>query len=208
MISMIFGCGCASFSKARTSLRLRPSRLTTSLTNSMISGRCRSKPPAAASSGWAPVGAQASAASRKLRHLFKATCSTTTPRAYAVNTEAGEERHDRAASIAHQGQRHPDHRQQSGDHARVDEHVHEEGERETAGQQAREGILGLGGEIDGAADDERVQQEQQQQAEEAELLADDGEDEVGGALGEEFELRLAAVHPPLAEHAARADRDL
>src|SRR5882762_2363159 len=48
----------------------------------------------------------------------------------------------------------------------------------------------------------------QQQAEEAELLADDGEDEVGGALGEEFELCLAAVHPALAEHTAGADRDL
>src|SRR6202162_5764482 len=78
----------------------------------------------------------------------------------------------------------------------------------TSTQRTREGILGLGGEIDGAADDEHVQHEQQQQAEEAELLADDGEDEVGGALGEEFELCLAAVHPALAEHAAGADRDL
>ena len=46
------------------------------------------------------------------------------------------------------------------------------------------------------------------QAEQAELLADHGEDEVGRALGQELELRLAAVHPALAEHAARADRDL
>ena len=58
-----------------------------------------------------------------------------------------------------------------------------------------------------AADDEHVQHQQHQQAEEAELLADDREDEVRGALGQELELRLAAVHPALAEHAARADRD-
>ncbi len=59
-----------------------------------------------------------------------------------------------------------------------------------------------------AADDEQVQQQQQQQAQQPELLADDREDEVGGALGQELELRLAAVHPALAEHAAGADGDL
>ena len=41
-----------------------------------------------------------------------------------------------------------------------------------------------------------------------ELLADHRKDEVGGALRQELQLRLAAVHPALAKHAARADRDL
>ena len=36
----------------------------------------------------------------------------------------------------------------------------------------------------------------------------DGEDEIGGALGQELQLRLAAVEIALAEHAAGADRDL
>ena len=58
------------------------------------------------------------------------------------------------------------------------------------------------------ADDEQVAGEQRDEAEQAEFLADHREDEVGRALGQEFELRLAAVHPALAEHAARADRDL
>ena len=44
--------------------------------------------------------------------------------------------------------------------------------------------------------------------EQAELFADHREDEVRRALGQEFELRLAAVHPALAEHAAGADGDL
>ena len=51
-------------------------------------------------------------------------------------------------------------------------------------------------------------EQNQQLAEQAELLADDREDEVGRALRQEFELRLAAVHVALAEHAARADGDL
>ena len=42
----------------------------------------------------------------------------------------------------------------------------------------------------------------------SEFLADHGEDEIGRALGQELQLRLAAVHPALAEHAARAERDL
>jgi hypothetical protein len=46
------------------------------------------------------------------------------------------------------------------------------------------------------------------QSDQSELLADHGEDEIGGALGQELQLRLAAVHPALAEYAARAERDL
>ena len=43
MSSMIFGCGCAARSSARTSFLLMPSRAATSLTNAAISGRLRSK---------------------------------------------------------------------------------------------------------------------------------------------------------------------
>ena len=46
--SMIFGCGCAAFSSARTLLRLMPSRAATSSMNAAISGRFRSKESAAA----------------------------------------------------------------------------------------------------------------------------------------------------------------
>ena len=45
------------------------------------------------------------------------------------------------AAVADQRQRHADHRQQAADHAGVDEHVDEEGQREAAGEQAREGVL-------------------------------------------------------------------
>ena len=62
--------------------------------------------------------------------------------------------------------------------------------------------------VEPAADDEHVQHHQHEAADEAPLLADHREDEIGRALRQEFELRLAAVHVALAEHAARADRDL
>ena len=42
----------------------------------------------------------------------------------------------------------------------------------------------------------------------AELFADHGVDEIGGALRQELELALRAVEQSLAEHAARADGDL
>ena len=42
---------------------------------------------------------------------------------------------------------------------------------------------------------------------EAELLGERGEDEVGGALGDELQVRLRALHEALAGEAARADRD-
>src|SRR5208282_396325 len=44
--------------------------------------------------------------------------------------------------------------------------------------------------------------------EQPEFLADDGEDEVGRALRQEFQLCLTAVHVSLAENAARADGNL
>jgi hypothetical protein len=41
----------------------------------------------------------------------------------------------------------------------------------------------------------------------AELLGEGGEDEVGGALGDELQVRLRALHEALAGEAARADGD-
>ena len=51
------------------------------------------------------------------------------------------------------------------------------------------------------------QRDQQRRADQAELLAGDGEDEVGVLLGHEAGLGLRAVEEALAEEAAVADRD-
>ena len=59
------------------------------------------------------------------------------------HTEAGQERHHRRAARAHERQRHTHDRQDPRDHARVDEHVEEERERQRAGEQPRERVLRL-----------------------------------------------------------------
>src|SRR5882757_558008 len=124
------------------------------------------------------------------------------------NTEAGQQGHHRGSAVAYEGKRYADDRKQARNHPCVDEHVDEEGEREASGEQPRKRVLRLHGEKNRAADDEHIEQQQQSEPEETELFADYGEDEISGALREKLELRLAAVHPALAENTPRADRDL
>ena len=57
------------------------------------------------------------------------------------DTEARQQGHHRCAAVTDQRQRHTDNRQQAADHAGIDEHVNEEGERDAAGQQTRERVL-------------------------------------------------------------------
>jgi len=59
------------------------------------------------------------------------------------NRQAGQQRHDRAAPVAHQRQRHSHDRQQSRHHAGVDQHVDEEGQGDAAAEQPRDAALGL-----------------------------------------------------------------
>ena len=58
-----------------------------------------------------------------------------------------------------------------------------------------------------APDQQQVEQQQERVADKAELLAEDGEDEIGVPLGQEIEVRLGPVEPALAGDAARTDRD-
>src|SRR5580693_1169098 len=124
------------------------------------------------------------------------------------NSKARQKRDHGGASVADQRQRHADHRQDAAHHAGIDEHVDEEAERDGAPGQPGERVLALHGEVQSPADHHAVQGQDQQLTEKTEFLADHREDEVGGALGEELELRLAAVHVSLAEHAPGTDGDL
>src|SRR5882672_2674597 len=124
------------------------------------------------------------------------------------DAEAGHERHHRAAAVAHERERHADDGEQAAHHAGVHEHVYEERDAEAPGNEPRKSILRFEGHEERAPDHEEVEADEEQEPEESELLADHGEDEVRAALRQELELRLAAVHPALAEDTARADRDL
>src|SRR5579863_9027562 len=123
-------------------------------------------------------------------------------------TEARQQRDHRRAAIADHRQRHADHGQNAAHHARVDEHIDEEAERDGAARQARKRVLSLHREIQGAADDDAVQDQEHQARQQTELLSNDRKYEIGGALGQEFQLRLTAHHVALAEHTAGADGDL
>src|SRR5690554_6651635 len=56
-----------------------------------------------------------------------------------------------------------------------------------------------------APDQQAIQHQQYEASEQALLFGVHGKDEVGGSLGKEVELRLSAVHVPLAKNTPRAD---
>ncbi len=124
------------------------------------------------------------------------------------NAEAGQQDDSGGAAVADEGQRYAHHRQQAADHAGVDQHVEEERQREGAGDEATEGVAGVGRNPQAAGDDRKIQAEQQQDAQPAEFLAVDGQDEVGVAFGQEVQLRLGAFQITLAGKATRTYRDL
>ncbi len=123
------------------------------------------------------------------------------------DAEPEPERHHRGAAIADEGQRHADDRQDAAHHAHVDEGIGEEAQRDRTGQQPRESGRRLGGDHQAAKYQEHEAEHQTDAAREAEFLGERGKDEVGGALRNEFEVRLRALHEALAFDAARADRD-
>ena len=78
---------------------------------------------------------------------------------------------------------------------------------DAGGRDPAEEVAGLGGDRERAPDDDGQQQDQDARADQAELLAGDGEDEVGVLLGDEAGPGLRALEQSLAEQAAVADRD-
>ena len=61
-------------------------------------------------------------------------------------------------------------------------------QRECAGEQHREGVAGLPSDAQASPEEQRVQRNQAEDGEQAQLLGDDGADEVGPRLGQEVEL--------------------
>src|SRR6185437_909262 len=57
------------------------------------------------------------------------------------NTEARQQGHHGSPTVADEGQRYADHRQQSTDHAGVDEYIDKEGQPEAQREQARERVV-------------------------------------------------------------------
>src|SRR3569623_2137195 len=161
------------------------------------------------------VGGEAQAASNKADNAgirircMRLPASARQQSAVSVNghedTETGHDGHQRRAAVAHQRQRHAHDRQEAGDHADVDEHVHEEGEGDAARHQPRVTGLRLRRDIKPAADDEEINRDQQQNAQQHELFSQHRENEIGGPFRLKIEMGLGAVEPALAVDAAGAN---
>src|SRR5574342_424134 len=93
------------------------------------------------------------------------------------------------------------------DDAHIDHRVSEEGQRDRAGEEPREESRRVCGDHEPAHDERQVQDEEDGVADQSEFLRGDREDEVGGPLRDELEMRLRPLEPTLADDAARTYRD-
>ena len=92
-------------------------------------------------------------------------------------------------------------------HPDVLERLEAEPAGDAGGGDPAEHVVGAGGDQQRPPDHDAEQRDQHAGADQAELLAGDGEDEVGVLLGHEARAGLRAVEEPLAEQPAVADRD-
>ena len=98
-----------------------------------------------------------------------------------------------SATIADQGQGNTHDRQDADDHAHVDESIGKEGQRDRTRHQAGKVGGGIGRNDKAAPHDEHVDGEQNEIAYQAEFFRMYGENKVGGAFGQEFQMGLRAV---------------
>ena len=101
------------------------------------------------------------------------------------NARADAENEKGRAAVAHEGQRHAHHGQDTTDHAHVDEGVREEDAADGARKEAGEARFGEGRNVEAAADERSVERKQDEVADKAEFLAENGEEEVARAFGNE-----------------------
>src|SRR6185437_2650212 len=138
MLSMICGCARACLSTLRTALRLSPSRRATCAAN-FASCACGKGCPGSAAAARTPAAPMAAASARNTSVGMDRGTSGAHELPVGVeghqNTEAGEHGHHRASPIADERQRDADDREEPGDHSGIDEDVHEESQRDAAGEQ-------------------------------------------------------------------------
>src|SRR5450759_4717477 len=113
----------------------------------------------------------------------------------------------RRSAVRDERQRDARDRQEADVHADVLDHLGQDHHENPAREQLAEPVRRHGRRAQEPDQQEPENRQQDQAPEQAELLGEDGEDEVRCAFGHEAELSLQPVQPSLAEEAARADRD-
>src|SRR4029077_13805259 len=128
------------------------------------------------------------------------------PQRHRLDEAQRRQRRDHGRSpVRDQGQRDSRDREQADVHTDVLDHLDKDHHEHPARQQLAESVRRHGRRPQETDQQQAEQREQDQASQEAELLGEDGEDEVGRPLGHEAELALQAVEPSLAEQASRAD---
>ena len=117
----------------------------------------------------------------------------------------GREGHDeRRPAVAEEGQGDAGQGQQLDDHADVDEGLERQPGRDAHRHEAAEGVGSMHGDADAPPGQEQEEGDDEEAADEAELLADDGEDEVVLGRRERQAGGLAALPEPLPEDTAES----
>ena len=98
--------------------------------------------------------------------------------------------------VAEERQRQSRDRHDPEGHPDVDEHLHQQDARDPGRDDHRVAVHRLGGDDDRAPQQDGEQREHARRTHEAELLADDGEDEVGVVVGHVGEGGLRALKEP------------
>src|ERR1700674_1177761 len=113
----------------------------------------------------------------------------------------------RGSPVRDQRQRDSRDRQQADVHSNVLDDLDEDHHEHAAREQLAEPVRRHGRRSQEPDQQQAEHREQHQASQQAELLGEDGEDEVGRAFGHKAELALKPVQPSLAEQAARPHRD-
>src|SRR6202521_5584591 len=130
------------------------------------------------------------------------------PQRYGLDEAQRRQRGDRRGSpVRDQRQRDSRDRQQADVHSNVLDDLDEDHHEHAAREQLAEPVRRHGRRSQEPDQQQAEHREQHQASQQAELLGEDGEDEVGRTFGHKAELALQTVQPSLAEQAARANGD-
>ena len=121
------------------------------------------------------------------------------------NAQGKTQRHHGRATVADKRQGHAYHRQDATDHAHVDKGVGEKDEGDAARQQAGEQRGAFGGDGQAPKHQHHEAHNQQAVANQAKFFGESGKHKVCGALRDEVELSLGALHQTLAPKTARTN---
>jgi len=142
-----------------------------------------------------------------LAHEKKGLLPSTEWKRNAYKTRSQPESDHGGAAVAHEWQRHANHRQNAADHADINKHVGKEHHRDCAPQQTGEHACCLRRNHPTAADQQQVQGQQEKIADQTEFFRIHGKNKVCRPLRNKMQVGLRTLQPALAHDTAGTDRN-